>query len=76
MSTPYGDWTAVADITGCGKIYGAQGPAPSIQEMSEAFTCHINDMLRDTPHADLMDCPIPSIVASLVARSLIGRSAE
>lgn len=69
MSATHREWTAVADLTGCGKLYGAQGPAPSIQEMTEAFTCHVNDMLRGTPHADLIDCQVSSVIASLIARS-------
>lgn len=39
------DWSAVAEFTGCGKLHGNEGPAPTIKEMLEAFTKDIRDSL-------------------------------
>lgn len=64
-----GDYEAVARLTGCGKLHGAQGPAPTIVEMVEAFERDVDDQLMRSGNADLVGVGLPSIIATLALRT-------
>lgn len=69
-----GSWDAVADFTGMRKLHGNEGPAPTIPEMVGALKNELRSKLLVTPHADLADVGIESLVASLLLRVETGEA--
>lgn len=61
------DWNAVAEFTGCGKIHGNQGPAPTIEEMLEAFTENFRRRLPPDD-TDLHECSAYGMLYNVVFR--------
>lgn len=68
MTTNHEDWTAVADLTGNGKLHGSQGPAPTIPEMTTAFQEGIDDLLRLSTQDDLVGTTADNVIATLLTR--------
>lgn len=59
------DWEAVAQLTGCRKLHGAQGPAPTITEMIEAFNREVERILAEKGHPELVGSGLTSLIATL-----------
>ena len=62
------DYKAVCDLTGCAKMFGAQGRAPTPSEMCAKLLSNINDSILKSSESDLAGLCIESIIASLIAR--------